>query len=444
MQLERRLEPLSNLMHLEKKIEECKNNSNNTVQVFIKSIQIPTNESLKKIRKFHSEAGLGLNESNKEDYLYRIQLIEKISNEVLVLFNNKLEEAEKLQSNIDAASNEYTNYTKKLCGNNKTIYQEFVSKKFENKTVEEKNKILKSPIIVKILKMKEDVKSTENLVSNIASSYISEIKKLSKCQAKKVEKNYVLSTRVEKATTEFLIDNKTGLSRAYLLCDDKVAGKEHVQRRMQLMKVSLEACFEHRHELKDLKLGSQFKAYYKFGSCEKDNDQKVPYEFAHISLIPQISLKNKQGNNIVPGMYCELNPSIPLSKVVGNAEGSVPLTDMLNCTDYMPWYYNAIDDFCEKFLRNDFVEKMEEVIHGKISVNQAYEIMLKKMNKTLTTLQNDLENKNLSQIGNGENSKRFKELLGLKDLTAINETIEVMKNELAGLFKMNQVPKAMN
>lgn len=184
----------------------------------------------------------------------------------------------------------------------------------------------------------------------------------------------------------------TGFSRDYSGSNDyNKMGLDHMFGRVKIFEIAMDVCKENRAELKQKKIGAQFKAHNQY-NCKPKN-QQPGYEHAHISLIPQIGIKNNDGTNIKYGCWCELNPNVSVKKLNSKNDNLISLNQILNCTDYMPKAINQIDDYIETALRDTATTLMQDVVDGKLDVNKACKFMCSEVKKALNGLKTALNDK---------------------------------------------------
>lgn len=241
--------------------------------------------------------------------------------------------------------------------------------------------------------------------------------------------------------------DSTPLSRNLdLFNDDRTPSQAafgHLHRRMQILKQVFNVCQENRRDLSQYQIDQKYKAhliykcnepiqrkaYRKYDRNDLLKEQKqikgpIPkHEYAHTSLIPQVNIYKDQ-------KVWELNPPVEIEQMIGFGSGVVSLNQLLNCTDYAPWYINVIDDYVETHLRPLVSAIMSDVISKKYTSEQAYVKLLGKFECTLTQLRDDLirgkESKN-------QKSNRFQELLdGWNDVDLAPQ----IKDALNGMFSV--------
>lgn len=285
-------------------------------------------------------------------------------------------------------------------------------------TAEEKNKLInKNHLVKKLNTSMIALNAKEKEISELSAEFTSNILQNFKHREFSSMKTKVVSF-IAAETVSKKIDQTKLSSAKYIFAHFydvnthlQNQGFIHMEKRLKLAKVAFEVCSEHAEELAHYKICDQFKADERYGTFVKTPKDPLiaDYEFAHASLIPQIGITNLDSTDIVYRCRTILNPDVKIAKIILNEPGEVELSQMLNCTDYLPWFYNAIDDYCECYTRSTMVGLMNKVIDKSISSEEAFELLNAKMRGCFNQLKSDLQNR-LPTNNNGQSPGRFYEL----------------------------------
>lgn len=173
--------------------------------------------------------------------------------------------------------------------------------------------------------------------------------------------------------------------------------EQHMKKRIQYFEIALQQCANYSTDLKEEKWKVQdaFKAdvtqksaYTLAQQQQKGKKSESKLESAHISLIPLIPIKQLgSGGSSVTEKF---NPNVDVSKEFPHIQEPLPLDAILNSTDLLPWYFNAIDGYSEERDREFAVELMNKVINKSMTVKEATKEMCVRINSTLKNLIPDL------------------------------------------------------
>lgn len=187
----------------------------------------------------------------------------------------------------------------------------------------------------------------------------------------------------------------TGIAQTFVvktLAQASSCSMRHMLKRIYLFKILLDQCAKFSNELKKMGLNHEVKAQKVFTPAQEIPENQLRlYQRAHISMIPQLQLK--EGSFLDQR---EINVKILNSKVDIQSyfsfvkESKVDLDNLLNCVDLAPTYINLIDDMSENFDRDYLFKMLDKIIEGG-SVETALQQSIAKIESTLKTLLINLE-----------------------------------------------------